>query len=267
LALTANVPKLTWCAGEKFTKTIHHDTYEAIDPSKADLSGKVVLITGASRGLGKNAALTYARVGISGIAVAARSSKDLDETIAEILNVAKVANRPVPKVLKIILDVTDANAVEDAAAQTEKTFGRLDILINNAGILEEGGLIAETDPEAWWKTWTLNVRGPYLVTRAFLPLLLKSSDGDKTIVNVSSFGAHMVIPSRSAYMVSEFLSAGQTNREPKPHVPRIPSLLCCASQSSLRQSTHSRGSSHMPSTPAAWQLIWGSVSPKLIMSS
>lgn len=74
-------------------------------------------------------------------------------------------------------------------------------MINNAGVLGEMKLITDTDPEVWWQTWNVNVRGPYLVTRAFLPLILKG--GDKTIVTTSSVGAHLISPSLSAYQPSK----------------------------------------------------------------
>ena len=63
--------------------------------------------------------------------------------------------------------------------------------------------IAESDPEQWWNTWNVNLRGPYLVSRAFIPLLLKSSNGLKTIVNVSSVGAIVISPGLSAYQPSK----------------------------------------------------------------
>ena len=112
------------------------------------------------------------------------------------------------------MDVTDRAAIEKAAEQAEKDLdGRLDILINNAGYLETFTPVAESDPDEYWKTWTVNMRGPYLVTRALLPLMLKG--GEKTIVNLSSIGALTIRPGGSAYATtkmaicrfSEFLDA------------------------------------------------------------
>jgi NAD(P)-dependent dehydrogenase (short-subunit alcohol dehydrogenase family) len=63
-----------------------------------------------------------------------------------------------------------------------------------------GPLIAETDPEEWWEIFNVNLKGPYLVSRALLPLLLK---GDKTIITTASVGAHLIFPGVSAYQDSK----------------------------------------------------------------
>jgi NAD(P)-dependent dehydrogenase (short-subunit alcohol dehydrogenase family) len=83
----------------------------------------------------------------------------------------------------------------------QDAFPRLDILINNAGYLEYRVKIGDSDPEEWWKTWTVNVKGTYLVTRAFLPFMLQG--GEKTIVNLSSIAAHLTSPGGSGYQMSK----------------------------------------------------------------
>ena len=88
-----------------------------------------------------------------------------------------------------------------AAVKTvEETFGRLDVVINNAGKNAEYKLIADSDVDDWWALWDINLRGTYHVTRAALPLLIKSG-GDKTIINVGSLAAVLVAPSFSSYCV------------------------------------------------------------------
>lgn len=98
--------------------------------------------------------------------------------------------------------MTDEASVAAAAEKIADSFPRLDILVNNAGYLENRLKIAESDPEDWWKVFTVNVRGPYLVSRAFLPQILQKG-GDKIIVNLTSIGAHLFHPAGSAYMVSK----------------------------------------------------------------
>ena len=186
-------------SGHAFTKSLHHDTYPAIHSACANLSGRSVLITGASKGLGRAISLAYARAGASHIALAARS--DLTAISLEVHEAAKAASRPAPQVLTLKLDVKDENSVAEAAAQVEKHFSRLDILINNAGVLEMPKNLVDSDPETWWGTWTANVRGPYLVTRAFIPLLLKG--GDKQIINMGSVGALLIFPGFSAYQTTK----------------------------------------------------------------
>ena len=112
------------------------------------------------------------------------------------------ATRSAPKVLLLKLDVTNKQSVEKAAAEVDKEFGKLDVLVNNAGILGQFGMIADSNPEKWWQVLDVNVRGAYLVTRAFIPLLLKGGE-DKFIINVTSVGAHLVNPALSAYQVSK----------------------------------------------------------------
>lgn len=187
--------------GTQFCPTYRSDTYPLIDPKKANLKGKNVFITGSSKGIGRAIALSYARAGASGIAIAARSS--LSTLEIEIASAAKEAGHAEPKVFSYHMDVVDREAIERTAKQVDEAFsGRLDILINNAGYLEAFTPIVESDPDEWWKTWTVNMRGPYLVTRAILPIMLKG--GDKQIVNMSSIGAHAKMSGASGYQTSKF---------------------------------------------------------------
>lgn len=181
------------------TKTVHNDTYPFISPSTSPASEKSVLISGASKGIGRLIALSFARSGASKIAIGARSP--LDSLIPELKAAAREAERAEPLILPVEFDVTDRKSVEAAANAVEAEFGGLDVLINNAGLLN-AGTITETDPDAWWKVWETNVRGVFLTARSFLPLMLKAG-GDKTIITVSSAGAHVVMPGLSAYQTSK----------------------------------------------------------------
>ncbi|KAF2091491.1 NAD-P-binding protein [Saccharata proteae CBS 121410] len=182
-------------AGLDFTPTIHHDTYPLISPSKTTHATRRVLITGASKGIGRATALSFARAGCGSLALAARTS--LSSLCAEIRAAAASANVPAPALLCLKLDVTSKESCGEAAEAVEREFGGLDVLINNAGYLEKFARVADSEPDEWWRTWEVNVKGPYLVTRAFLPLLLRG--GDKTVVNLSSVGAHFLFPGASAY--------------------------------------------------------------------
>lgn len=144
-------------------------------------------------------ALSYARAGISKIAILAR--RDMSELTQQLLQEAASAGRSAPHVLVLRVDQTDQTQVEDAARQVEREFGVLDILVNNAGYMEEWKGIAESDPEEWWKAWEVNIKGPYLMCRSFIPLLLKSST--KTIIQVTSIGALATATGASAYQGSK----------------------------------------------------------------
>ncbi|KAK6823932.1 hypothetical protein RU639_006433 [Aspergillus parasiticus] len=186
--------------GVYFTPTRHSDTYPAVDPCKCDLSGKYVFITGASKGIGRATALSYAKAGCAGIGIGART--DLSSLVPLLTQAAEEAGKPAPQVVPVTLDVTDAESASAAAASIASSFPRLDILINNAGYLEKRVKIAESDPSEWQKTWSVNVIGPYLVTRAFLPQML-SKGGDKIVVNLGSIAAHLTSPGASAYQTSK----------------------------------------------------------------
>lgn len=140
-------------------------------------------------------ATSFAQAGASHIAIGARSS--LEFLKEALLSAAAKAKRPELKILCVKLDITSQQNAEDAAKLVEKKFGKLDILINNAAVIGEFAKIADSDPAVWWETWNVNLKGPYLMTRAFLPLMLKG--GDKTIISTSSVGAHLISPTLSAY--------------------------------------------------------------------
>lgn len=186
--------------GINFTQTIHNNTYPFIDPANQDLSGRSVLITGASKGIGRSTALSFARAGASNIAIAARSS--LSTVAEEVRKAAKAVKRPPPNVLEIKLDVTDKESVDDAKKIiSEKFGGKLDILISNAGYLEPFIPLVDSDPDTWWSSYSINVKGQYLVTRAFLPLLLKGEL--KTIIGLTSIGATHLSLGASAYQTAK----------------------------------------------------------------
>lgn len=123
----------------------------------------------------------------------------------ELLEVAQRHGRHPPEILPLILDVTEPQSVDSAAQKLSQVFnGHLDILINNAGYLEPFVPVASSNPDNWWRSWEVNVRGPYLVSRSTLPLLLSKSEGLKTILNISSVGALRQRPGASGYQTAKF---------------------------------------------------------------
>ena len=190
---------MTNVLGVDFVSTNHSDTYATIDPLKADLTGRIVVITGASRGIGRSIAISYAKAGASGFMVLARS--DLAHLEDEILAAAEKAGRNSPKIFRAQVDITDRAAVEKVVKESLSMFGHIDILINNAGYMEEMAPLADTDPDEWWKTFEINVKGVYLITRSFLPFILKSRL--KTIVTCSTVGANLNLAGSSAYSITK----------------------------------------------------------------
>lgn len=146
-----------------------------------DLSGRVVLVTGAARGIGRTIAETFAREGAHVVAM------DLDGAALAGMEQGSGAALSLP------CDITDPAQVREAVALIEERFGRLDVLINNAGINAEGPL--ETfDPELWDRVFAVNVRGVLNTCQAVIPLMKRQRAG--RIVNAASFAA--VIPSVDA---------------------------------------------------------------------
>lgn len=179
-----------------FVPTTHHDTYNFIKSIKADFRERTVLITGASKGIGQAMAVSFARAGYGQIALLALSSVGATVEKARAAAVA-AGHHPPPRFLEMQTDVSSVEAVQAAASEVQATFGSVDILINNAGYLEVWKDIHVSDPTDWWRAWEVNVKGTYLVSRAFLPLVLNSEQ--KTIVTVSSAGAWFTLRGASAY--------------------------------------------------------------------
>ncbi|KAH9013968.1 NAD-P-binding protein [Lactarius hengduanensis] len=184
---------------EELPVTNHHDIYSAIDPKEAFANqtyrGKVVLITGASRGIGQETAITYAKAGAN-VAIAGRSQETLDKTAAIIHAAVSGA-----QVLAVPVDVRDPTATEAAVQATLERFGRLDVLIANAGALTTfNQKMGDKGPDQWWNTFEVNVRGVYNTVRASLSALEKTSG---RIVVVSSIGAQLRFPHTSDYGISK----------------------------------------------------------------
>jgi NAD(P)-dependent dehydrogenase (short-subunit alcohol dehydrogenase family) len=159
----------------------------------------VVLVTGGSRGCGKGIAISYAKAGASRIAITSRA--DASHVVLEIKQAAEAVSRPAPEVLWLPMDVTDSKSVKQAAKVLEDTWGHLDILISNAGFLAHYVKLLDTDEDDWWQSYEVNVRGMYLVAKAFLPLMLRG--GDKTIISIASTGALHYHVGGSSYQTSK----------------------------------------------------------------
>lgn len=183
---------------------LHNDIYPAIDVSKSsDLQqpGKIVLITGAGRGIGRSMAIQYAHAKVSTIIICARTGSELDEVAARIAEANSSVN-----IVQETLNVTDGPAVKLLAQKITSHFGRLDILINNAGLSRPWEPVDETDPEDYWQVMEVNLHGPLLLTHAFLPLLVQTAETQAThvnIINVTSIGAVTVGPGGSSYGIAK----------------------------------------------------------------
>ncbi len=164
------------------------------------LSGQVAVVTGASRGIGRAIAVDFARAGAD-VVVAARSSEKapskLPGTIEETAREVEAAGR---RALAIPMDVTDEAQVQAMAQRTLEEFGRVDVLVNNAGISFPAPF-SQTSLKRWDLVMNVNLRGPVMCTQAFLPRLLEQGGG--RIINISSYLAEVLMPGMMSYSVSK----------------------------------------------------------------
>ncbi|PWG16473.1 short-chain dehydrogenase [Salibaculum griseiflavum] len=154
------------------------------------MNGKVVLITGASRGIGAEAARAFAEAGAK-VALLARSEDRIAELAGEIG----------PAAIAIPCDVSRFWEMQAAVDATLKTFGRIDVLVGNAGVIEPISHLAEADPEEWGKVIDINLKGVFNGMRAVLPHMLDQGGG--TILTVSSGAAHNPVEAWSHYCASK----------------------------------------------------------------
>ena len=145
-----------------------------------DLNGKVAVVTGASSGLGRDAAIAYAQAGAD-VVLLARRLERLEEVAEEIKKIGR-------DVLAIKMDVTDEENVKAGIQQAYDHFGHLDILLNNAGIAVRGGVDSLT-VEDFDKSMDVNVKGIFLVSKYVVKHMMDNNYG--RIVNVASINAVM----------------------------------------------------------------------------
>jgi NAD(P)-dependent dehydrogenase (short-subunit alcohol dehydrogenase family) len=156
------------------------------------LAGKVALVTGANRGIGKAIAVGLAGEGAN-LVLAARGRQELEAAAAE-CRAAGV------EVLAVATDLTDEVAVDVLFQQAVEQFGRLDLLVNNAGAFD-GGPLDELSVEAWDKVIAVNLRAPFLCTRAALRIMKPRRSG--RIINIGSISAQRVRPHSAPYSTSK----------------------------------------------------------------
>jgi len=154
---------------------------------------RVVIVTGASSGIGRAAAEEFARGGAL-VATFARSAEKLND----------LAKSYGDRMLAVAGDVGDPGDVERLFAETESRFGDCEVLVNNAGMIDPKPL-TDTTPEAWDRMFAVNVRGAFLATRRALPAMIAKRDG--AIVNVASISG-VVGPEKFPGWVSYCASKG-----------------------------------------------------------
>lgn len=157
----------------------------------AALDGSVVVVTGASRGIGRAAAVAFAEAGAS-VALLARSGDDLEDLADELGR---------ERALPLRCDVTDHADVRGAVDRAVDRFGRLDVLVNNAGVIEPIARVDRADPDEWRRAVDVNLTGVFHGVRAATPVMLAQGGG--TIITISSGAAHRPKEGWSAYAAAK----------------------------------------------------------------
>ena len=162
-----------------------------------DLSGKVAIVTGSRRGMGAAFALGFARAGAD-VVICGRSD---DETLQEVAKGIEATGR---RVLALKADVCQEDDVENMVSKTMEKFGRIDVLVNNAGVAFHFPL-QETPLKRWMLVLNVNLTGAFLCSKHVVPIMIKQKSG--SIINISSGSATDnelgPVPTGIAYGVSK----------------------------------------------------------------
>lgn len=157
------------------------------------LDGKVAIVTGGNAGIGEAIATAFAREGAA-VVITGRRQEELNR-------VAGAIQQTHGRALAVSGSVTDEAHVRNAVSQCVRAYGRVHILVNNAGIGEFGKRLHELEDTNWQQVLDVNVTGVFRMTRATLPELIKSGGG--SIINISSIASLVGVPMLSAYAASK----------------------------------------------------------------
>lgn len=232
--------------GMAFTPTTYQDAPPKMDASKVKLpSPCAVLITGAGRGLGEAYAIAFAQAGASDIILTSRTAPELKSVAKQVKDIDAGINVSV-----LPCDISDEKAVIAAEKAVREKHGRLDVMINNAGFLDHGWCpLTEVPMDEVKRTFDVNIVGAMIVAKTFLPLLLDTKDGLKTIIGITSMSSHVATESISMglsklalnrfmeYVASKYGDQGvmsyalhpggvKTAMSQAPHVPPSLAAMC-----------------------------------------
>ena len=165
-------------------------------------SDKVVIITGAGSGIGKRTALAFFQAGYA-VALAGRRAELLEETAA-------AAGPSGSQALAVATDVTDPQSIKNLFAKTQETFGRLDVLFNNAGIGAPAELLEDLTYEQWTAVVNVNLTGAFLCTQEAFKIMKSQEPMGGRIINNGSVSAHVPRPNSAPYTATKHAMTGLT---------------------------------------------------------
>lgn len=224
------IPFLLLRCGSGLLRTGNLEAMNQERKVKRTLEGNVSVVTGGGRGIGAAIAQNLAELGTK-VVVCGRTKKPLETTVHTIVKSGFQAEA-------VVCDVMDLRSVESLAHQVEDKYGRLDVLVNNAGIGSFNSPLHDLPPEAWDKIFNTNLRGVYYCIRSLIPLMIRSGGGH--VINISSLAGKNALPNGAAYSASKWglnglsysiaeelrghnirvsvVCPGSTNTELSPHV-------------------------------------------------
>lgn len=158
-----------------------------------DLTNKVALVTGSSRGIGRSIALASARSGADIVITYNKQADSAESVVAEVRKLGRVA-------LSLQADVSSRVMVQKMISRTLETFGRIDVLINNAGILQQKPFLEITD-EDWDRMMAINLKGAFICSQEVFPVMQIQREG--IIINMASSGGQLGGPLAVHYSASK----------------------------------------------------------------
>lgn len=186
--------------------------------TRQPLAGQVAVVTGAGRGIGSAISRKLAEFGATTVLLG-RTQSTLDETARAIIEAGG-------KTEVIPCDVTVLHQLEYAATRVDSTFGRVDVLVNNAGVGGFNDPLHTLPPEDWDRILNTNLRGVYYAIRTFAPIMIRAYSGH--IINISSLAGKNALPNGAAYAASKWGLNGLTYsvaEEVRRHNIRV-SVIC-----------------------------------------
>jgi 3-oxoacyl-[acyl-carrier protein] reductase len=166
--------------------------------STQPITGMVAVVTGGSRGIGYAIADALGRLGAA-VVISATDRERIDRAVRELSGRGIACEG-------LICDVTDLDRVDELGAHVRERYGRIDVLVNNAGVGEQASLLHELHPEVWERIFNTNVRGAYYMMRALVPLMMATGGGH--IINISSLAGKNPLPRGAAYSASKWALNG-----------------------------------------------------------
>ncbi|KFX91762.1 hypothetical protein O988_07601 [Pseudogymnoascus sp. VKM F-3808] len=178
-----------------WTPTTRHDAYPSIDPSRPELSskGKVVIVTGGGRGIGRATALAFAKSGARAVIITSRTQSAIAEVAEEITKLGSEARY-------FAADATDQARIQEVFAATKAEFGSIDVVVNNAGYLPDEALIKDAQLDDWWAAFEINTKGGFIAIQAFVQ---HASPGATLISTVTALAHSAYYPGFSSYGASK----------------------------------------------------------------